>query len=121
MATKTIIYWRDIPTQVIVKQGRKSEKRALPDVFMQAVDQAAMVAGADAEDAYLAEWRRGDPAPCGDDLAAEADAAASELVGSYDRRRLAEIAKNSGRDARHHTQADTFVLGADAAPLEQAT
>lgn len=98
MATRSIIYWRDIPTQVVVKKGRTSEKRELPDRFIKAVDQAAMLSGAAETDAYLAEWRRSDPEPCGDDLAAEAEASATALSDAYDIKRLATIAKNGGRE-----------------------
>lgn len=96
MAELTIIYWRDIPTQVVVKRGRNSEKRALPPVFIQSVDQAAMVAGAKDSDAYLAEWRKSDPVTCSDDLAAEADSAAERLVTEYGRDRLVKLAKAGG-------------------------
>ena len=30
MGSLTIIYWRDIPSQVIAKAGRKTAKRELP-------------------------------------------------------------------------------------------
>ena len=72
MASLTILYWRDIPSQVIVKAGRSSAKRQLSERFIRAIDAAAMHAGAKSDDAYLAEWRRGEPIPCGDDLENEA-------------------------------------------------
>ena len=31
MAQLTVVYWRDIPAQVIVKQGRQSAKRQLDE------------------------------------------------------------------------------------------
>jgi len=77
VASLTILYWRDIPSQVIVKSGRSSAKRELSERFIRAIDAAAMHAGAKSDDAYLAEWRRGEPIPCGDDLEQEAGAAAS--------------------------------------------
>ena len=43
---------------------------------------AAMRTGAAETDAYLAEWRKADPVPVGDDLEAEADKAADELDAS---------------------------------------
>ena len=58
MASLTILYWRDIPSQVIVKSGRSSAKRELSERFIRAIDAAAMHAGAKSDDAYLAEWRR---------------------------------------------------------------
>src|SRR5258708_19141561 len=79
MAQLTIVYWHDIPAQVIVKAGRQSAKRALSPRFQAAIDRAAMRSGAHGTDAYLAEWRRGEPTPCGDDLEAGATAAAGRL------------------------------------------
>ena len=97
MADLVIMYWRDIPAQVIVKQGRKSAKRELPLRFTEAIDMAAMRSGAASTDDYLADWRRADPAPCGDDLEAEADAAASRLEAEYDHERLKALIANKGR------------------------
>ena len=61
MAEVTIVYWRDIPAQVIVGKGRRGVKRPLPERFEQAIDRAAMKVGAAGTDAYLAEWRKADP------------------------------------------------------------
>jgi hypothetical protein len=97
MASLTILYWRDIPSQVIVKAGRKSAKRELPERFIRAIDAAAMRSGADSTDDYLADWRRADPVECGDDLEAEADAAAARLIAEYDDKRLAQLAASEGR------------------------
>ncbi len=97
MASLTILYWRDIPSQVIVKSGRKSAKRELDPRFLRAIDAAAMRSGADSTDDYLADWRRADAGPCGDDLEAEAQAAADRLEAEYDNARLAKLAENEGR------------------------
>ena len=99
MASLIVVYWRDIPSQVIVKSGRKAAKRELSERFIRAIDAAAMHANAKSEDAYLAEWRRGDPVECGDDLDAEATAAAGRLEAEYDTHRLAVLAKHDGREA----------------------
>jgi len=97
MATLTIVYWRDIPAQVIVKAGRKSAKRQLPDRFQEAIDVAAMRSKAHESGAYLEEWRRGDPTACSDDLEAEADRAARELENRFSDNLLDSIAKNGGQ------------------------
>lgn len=97
MASLIVLYWRDIPSQVIVKASRKTAKRELPERFIRAIDAAAMRAGAESTDAYLADWRRADPIPCGDDLEAEAEAAASRLEAEYDNAALARLAANEGR------------------------
>ena len=99
MAKLTIVYWRDIPSQVIVKAGRATAKRELTERFIRAIDAAAMHAHAKSADDYLADWRRSDPAPCGDDLEKEADAAAARLEVEYDTHRLAVLAKHDGREA----------------------
>ena len=44
---KILIYWRDIPAQVIVQRGRKREKAQLSPRFQKAIDRAAMRAGKD--------------------------------------------------------------------------
>ena len=98
MADLIIVYWRDIPAQVIVKQGRKSAKRELSLRFTEAIDMAAMRSGAAESGAYLEEWRKGDPVPAGDDMEAEAEAAAARIEGDYPKDRLVELVKNGGRD-----------------------
>ena len=47
---------------------------------------------------HLAEWRRGEPIPCGDALEEEAAAAAERLEQEYDTHRLAVLAKRDGRE-----------------------
>jgi len=61
MAMVTVVYWRDMPAQVIVKAGRKNAKRQLSERFEQAIDRAAMKSGAASSDAYLEDWRRAEP------------------------------------------------------------
>ena len=52
------MYWRDIPSQVIVKQGRKKGKVLLNPRFQNAIDRAAMRARKQDSDAYMKEWKR---------------------------------------------------------------
>jgi hypothetical protein len=99
LADRIVVYWRDIPAQVIVKAGRRTAKRELPGRFTQAIDACAMRVGASDTDAYLAEWRRGAPEPCGDDLEAEADAALLRLEKDYGRDRLRQLVDNGGWQA----------------------
>lgn len=96
MAEKIVVYWRDIPAQVIVKAGRKTAKRQLPERFEQAIDRAAMRAQLTGTDAYLEQWRRAEPVPCGDDLEAEATAAAEALEGEFTAERLRALVANGG-------------------------
>ena len=66
MTRKICVYWRDIPSQVIVQRGRQREKSMLSARFQQAIDRAAMRAGKGGSDAYIAEWRRV-TSPCDSD------------------------------------------------------
>ncbi|WP_421858196.1 virulence factor [Oricola sp.] len=97
MPNKIIVYWRDIPAQVIVKQGRKAVKRELPLRFTEAIDMCAMRVGARDSDAYLAEWRRGDPVAVGDDMEAEADRAVEDILAQFDDAALKALVKAEGR------------------------
>lgn len=100
MADKIIVYWRDIPAQVIVKAGRRNvAKRELSLRFTEAIDMCAMRVGAKDSDAYLAEWRKSDPVPVGDDLEAEAEAAAAEIEATYDKDRLVALVKGEGKES----------------------
>jgi hypothetical protein len=99
MADLTIIYWRDIPAQVIAKHGRQSAKRELPARFAEAIDMAAMRSGARDDQSYLDEWRRGAPEPCGEDLDAAAQAAVDRLDAEYDQDRLGRLIGAGGRAA----------------------
>ena len=83
MAEYVILYWRDIPAQVIVKAGRQSAKRQLPERFEQAIDRAAMRAKLTGSDAYLEPWRRSAPTPCADALEDEAARVAAELEAAF--------------------------------------
>ena len=58
MSDITIVYWRDIPAQVIVGKGRRGTKLPLTERFEQAIDRAAMKSGAAGTDDYLAEQRK---------------------------------------------------------------
>jgi len=98
MADLVIVYWRDIPRQVIVKKGRRNAKRELSVRFEEAIDMAAMRSGAAGTDDYLAEWRKADPIAVGDDLEAEADKAVQDLEAQYPRERLVALAKAGGRN-----------------------
>ena len=96
MAQRIILYWRDIPAQILVQEGRKRERRELPERFIQAIDRAAMRVGAKDSDTYLAQWRKGAPEPCAGDLAAVADAAYAAIIGEYDSAALDLLVQNGG-------------------------
>jgi Virulence factor len=96
VASLIIISWRDIPAQVIVKRGRETAKVQLSQRFQEAVDRAAMRAGKGSSDAYLADWQRSAPRPCGEDLQAEATAEAAKLEAQFTDEDLERLIRSKG-------------------------
>jgi hypothetical protein len=96
MADVTIVYWRDIPAQVIVGKGRRGAKAQLPERFEQAIDRAAMKIGASDTDSYLAEWRKADPYPVDGDAIEVCTAEVVRLDAEYDQQRLKTLIDNEG-------------------------
>lgn len=97
MPSLIILYWRDIPAQVIAKAGRTTARRELPKRFIEAIDRCAMRSKATGTQDYLEEWRRGEAQPCGDDLEAAVDAAAATLEAGFDASRLDALVNAQGR------------------------
>ncbi|MFI5291402.1 MAG: virulence factor [Candidatus Limnocylindrales bacterium] len=95
MGSLSVIWWRDIPAQVVAREGRVSNKHILPGRFQEAIDRAAVKAGLAGTDDYLAEWRR-ENRPCGDDLEAEVAAEVALLEAAYPADRLKALATAGG-------------------------
>ena len=96
MPDVTIVYWRDIPAQVIVGKGRRGAKRQLEERFEQAIDRAAMKVNARDADAYLAEWRKADPYSVDGDPGEIVHAEAARLEAEYDDAHLKTLIANDG-------------------------
>jgi len=96
MAALTIISWRSIPAQVIVKRGRETAKVQLSARFQEAIDRAAMRAGKGTSNAYLADWQRSAARACGEDLTAEAQAEAARIEARYTDEELEKLVRNKG-------------------------
>ncbi len=96
MVDVTIVYWRDIPAQVIVGKGRRAAKVQLPERFEQAIDRAAMKTGAAGTDDYLAEWRKAASYPAEGEAEEVARREAARLDADYDQARLKALIANDG-------------------------
>jgi len=96
MPDVTIVFWRDIPAQVIVGKGRRGAKAPLPERFEQAIDRAAMQVGARDSDAYLSEWRKAQPYEVAGDQREVADAEAARIDAEYDADRIKALIANDG-------------------------
>jgi Virulence factor len=83
VTTLITVYWRDIPAQVIGRQGRKSVfKKVLHPRFQRAIDRAAMRAGRGSSEHYLADWRR-ESRPCDGDLEQAVNDEVSRLESGF--------------------------------------
>lgn len=97
MAQLIVVYWRDIPAQVIVKKGRRDQvKRPLDIRFEKAIDRAAMRGKARSTDDYLAEWRKAAPVDVSDDMEAEAAKAADALEAEYTEEVVKDLVEKGG-------------------------
>ncbi len=96
MSSLVIVYWRDIPAQVLVGRGRKAIKKPLSERFEQAIDRAAMKSGADQTDDYLAEWRKSDPLEIEGDAEKAANEWVQKLETEYDKNKLIALIENGG-------------------------
>lgn len=96
MPEVTIVYWRDIPAQVIVGKGRRAEKRPLAERFEQAIDRAAMKIGSTDTDAYLAEWRKAAPVSIDGDAAEILEREITRLETEFDQAKIKALIANDG-------------------------
>ena len=95
MGSMTVIWWRDIPAQVVARDGRRSSKTVLHPRFQVAIDKAASRAGKRAYGDYIEEWRKVARA-CGEDLEAEVSAEVERIETRYDKHHLAELIQSGG-------------------------
>jgi hypothetical protein len=125
MATLTVIWWRDIPAQVIARDGRRSSKAVLHPRFQVAIDKAASRAGMRAYNDYIEEWRKVAKA-CGDDIEQAVTAEVDQLEATYDKHKLAELIQSGGIEggpalAPAHDETPKRTNGGDAADAEGPT
>ena len=95
-----LMRWRDIPSQIIVRRGRRRAKVLLSARFQNAIDRAAMRAKKRSADAYISEWEREPIKPETDDattdLQAVADRLADQIETRYSDERLLALIRNHG-------------------------
>jgi Virulence factor len=95
MAKLTIMYWRDIPSQVIAQEGRTRHSVQLSQRFQEAIDSAAIYAGKTEAGAYMDHWRK-DVLECGENLQEEAEKKAGELEAAFSDEQLRQLIKSKG-------------------------
>ena len=82
MTRYQVLYWQDVPSLVkVLNDDGTTVSQQLPDWFQQEIDRRAMAQGLVGSDAYLEQWRWGEPQE------GEGDAAsiAAEIAGTFER------------------------------------
>ncbi len=99
MIKQVLIYWRNIPSQVVLQRGRTRAKVQLSQRFQEAIDRAAMRAGKGSSDAYLSEWRRETSSVKDDgDLQAMAEQTAADLETQFSDEQLTVMIRSHGNN-----------------------
>jgi hypothetical protein len=95
MAKLTVMYWRDIPSQVLAQQGRERHSVMLDPRFQEAIDSAAIFAGKTDAGAYMDHWRK-EVTECSENLKEEAEKKAKELEEAFSQEQLRLLIKSKG-------------------------
>ncbi len=93
MAEYNILYWQQIPSVIEAKDGDDIRKVQLSQRFQELIDIVAMRQGLAGTDAYLEEWRRGDPVERDGSAQEVAGALRDELEAQYDAIKAAALGK----------------------------
>ena len=95
MPTLSTIWWRDIPAQVVSRDGRRSSKVVLHPRFQVAIDKAANRAGMREYNAYIEEWHKTHQ-PCDEDIETAVRTEAERLETEYTKHHLAVLIQSGG-------------------------
>jgi len=60
MATFRILYWQEIPSQIVAADDDGEVSLPMPQKFQDRIDQVALERGLGSGDDYLAQWNWGD-------------------------------------------------------------
>ncbi|MDE2754959.1 MAG: virulence factor [Acidobacteriota bacterium] len=101
MAQYQILFWKDIPAQIKVYQGRRGVSRPLPDRFQVEIDRVAMAEGLAGTDDYLDQWHWSAKQERSGTTQEVLDSLAEELEREFDarKRRGAGRSGKSGEDS----------------------
>ena len=103
--TCVVIWWGDIPSQVMVRDEEHTLKAELPDRFQHAIDRCAMGGGQAGSDSYLAGWTRTEHAATAD-LQAQLEAEVAELDARFPPEELERLIKAHRSARRASTTTD---------------
>ncbi len=97
MSKLRVVFWRDIPSQVVIREGRRSRRLRLSPRFMKAIERAAYRLKKKQQDALFEPWR--DVAqPCNGDATEQAQLLLQQLEQHYTDELLETLIRASGVD-----------------------
>lgn len=80
MATYRILYWQEIPSQVVATDDEGEVSLPMPPKFLERIDEAAVARGLQDGDDYLDQWKWGEE----EDRAGTAQSVAETVVSELD-------------------------------------
>ena len=97
MAQLKVVYWRDIPGRVVIREGRRSTRLRLSARFMKAIERAAYRLKKKQQDALFEPWH--DVAqPLNGDIQQQAQALVRHIEEQYTEEVLETLIRASGLD-----------------------
>ena len=97
MAQLKVVYWRDIPGRVVIREGRRSTRLRLSARFMKAIERAAYRLKKKQQDAMFEPWH--DVAqPLDGDIREQARALGLHIEEQYTEEVLETLIRASGID-----------------------
>jgi len=97
VAKLKIVYWRDIPGQVVVREGRRNTRLRLPARFMKAIERAAYRLKKHQKDALFEPWYDVEQSFNGD-VREQAKILVQQLEEHYSAAVLDKLIRASGKD-----------------------
>ena len=98
MAQLKIVYWRDIPGQVVIREGGRSTRLRLSGRFMQAIERAAYRLRKKQQDALFEPWHDVTQPLDGVDIRIQARRLVQHLESHYTEEVLETLIRASGVD-----------------------
>jgi hypothetical protein len=92
-----IVYWRDIPGQVVIREGRRSTRLRLPARFMKAIERAGYRLKKKQQDALFEPWHDVTH-PFDGDIKEQAKQLVQQLEEQYTEEVLETLIRASGVD-----------------------
>jgi len=97
VAQLKVVYWRDIPGRVVIREGRRSTRLRLSARFMKAIERAAYRLKKKQQDALFEPWH--DVAqPLNGDIQQQAQALVRHIEEQYTEEVLETLIRASGLD-----------------------